>query len=458
VSRNPSNIPFAPSRVPFFYGWVIVAVGTLGVVMSAPGQTMGVSAFTEHLLDALGVSREQLSLAYLIGTATSGLVLTFAGKLYDRWGARVVTLLSCVGLGGMLLWCSQCDRMAAGLSGSLGGGRAAWGFVVILVGFFGIRFCGQGVLTMVSRNMVMKWFDRHRGLANGFMGVGISLGMSGAPMMFAATIDVIGWRHAWLAAAGIVAVVFGAVVLLLYRDNPEDCGLVPDGSLHDDETAVAARLAHRQFTLGEAVRTYAFWVFALALGVFGLQMTAVSFHVVSIFDSVGMSEAMALSIFMPAAVIGVVWQFAAGWISDYVPLKYLLTVMLAGLCGSMASLIDLNETTRWLLILSNALAGGSFGVLSSVTWPRYFGREHLGAISGLNMSVIVLASAIGPWLYSRAMAMTASYAPAAIGCLIFTGGLLLAGIAVRNPQTEFGSARGREGGPHKRATFRRRET
>jgi predicted MFS family arabinose efflux permease len=112
-------------------------------------------------------------------------------------------------------------------------------------------------------------------------------------------------------------------------------------------------------------------------------------------------------------------------------------VMLVGLCGSMACLIDLNETTRWLLIVSNALAGGSFGVLSAVTWPRYFGREHLGAISGLNMSVIVLASAVGPWLYSRAMAMTASYAPAAIGCLMFTGGLLLAGIAVRNPQAKF---------------------
>ena len=44
-------------------------------VMSAPGQTIGVSVFTESLLDATGLSRVEFSNAYLMGTLASGLLL-----------------------------------------------------------------------------------------------------------------------------------------------------------------------------------------------------------------------------------------------------------------------------------------------------------------------------------------------------------------------------------------------
>ena len=79
------NRPFAPARVPIFYGWVIVAVATLGVVMSIPGQTMGVSVFTDHLIEATGLTRLELSNAYLVGTVISGLLLPRGGRLLDRY-------------------------------------------------------------------------------------------------------------------------------------------------------------------------------------------------------------------------------------------------------------------------------------------------------------------------------------------------------------------------------------
>lgn len=62
------DFPFAPRRLPFFYGWVIVGVATLGVVMSIPGQTMGVSVFTDHLIRVTGLTRLELAYTYLVGT------------------------------------------------------------------------------------------------------------------------------------------------------------------------------------------------------------------------------------------------------------------------------------------------------------------------------------------------------------------------------------------------------
>jgi len=57
-----------PAKSPVFYGYVILVVGTIGIYFSIPGQTIGVSVFTDPVKDALGLSRNQFSNAYMIGT------------------------------------------------------------------------------------------------------------------------------------------------------------------------------------------------------------------------------------------------------------------------------------------------------------------------------------------------------------------------------------------------------
>ena len=73
------DFPFSPKKISFFYGWLIVAAGTLAVVFSIPGQTMGFSVFTDVLIKELGLTRVQLSTAYCIGTVISGLSFPFFG-------------------------------------------------------------------------------------------------------------------------------------------------------------------------------------------------------------------------------------------------------------------------------------------------------------------------------------------------------------------------------------------
>ncbi|MFP4432287.1 MAG: hypothetical protein ACLFPV_13630 [Spirochaetaceae bacterium] len=48
-----------------------------------------------------------------------------------------------------------------GLAAALGGGVLA--VAVMTLGFFFLRFTGQGMLTLSSRSMVMEWFDERRG-------------------------------------------------------------------------------------------------------------------------------------------------------------------------------------------------------------------------------------------------------------------------------------------------------
>jgi MFS transporter, OFA family, oxalate/formate antiporter len=52
---------------------------------------------------------------------------------------------------------------------------------------------------------------------------------------------------------------------------------------------------------------------------------------------------------------------------------------------------------------------GMYGILSAVTWPRFFGVKHLGAISGYAMSWMVIGSAVGPFIFSVSYRMTGHY-------------------------------------------------
>lgn len=51
-----ARIPFSAARAPFFYGWIIILMGTLGVLMSTPGQTIGLSTFTDSLIEVLSIN------------------------------------------------------------------------------------------------------------------------------------------------------------------------------------------------------------------------------------------------------------------------------------------------------------------------------------------------------------------------------------------------------------------
>jgi hypothetical protein len=65
-----------------FYGWRIVGLTALLTAMTAPGQTVGVSVFVDPMIQALELSRSQMSLAYLVGTLAGAIGLP---AMLVRW-------------------------------------------------------------------------------------------------------------------------------------------------------------------------------------------------------------------------------------------------------------------------------------------------------------------------------------------------------------------------------------
>lgn len=426
------NKPFSVARLPFFYGWVILVAGTIGILMSIPGQTMGVSVFTESLLSDLQINRNNLSLAYLVGTLISGLLITRAGKLYDKHGARVMTFIAGVMLGVMLVYLTRVDRLVDFMAGKGWLSPALLTFVFLTLGFLGIRFFGQGLLTMVSRNMVMKWFNRRRGLANAVLGIFSALGFSIAPKILDSIIQQLEWRGAWVSLAILVGIVFSIFVLIVYRDNPEDCGCEADGKLGaTKKRRRPPSLPERDYTLLEARKTIAFWAFTLGLSLSALYISGLTFHIVSVFETVGLSREQGLSLFIPSSLIAVGVQFAGGYASDYMKLKYLLLLFALGMMISTLGLIMLGGMpgAYWLIITGNGIVWGLYTVLIGVTWPRFYGLKNLGAISGFSLSWTVIASALGPYMFSLSVEFTGNYDLMGWICLVIA--VFLVGLSFR---------------------------
>lgn len=433
---NRPNFLLSPKQWPFFYGWVILLFGTIGLLMSAPGQTIGVSAFTDSLLTALSLSRDELSLAYMGGTMLSAVLLTKAGQFYDRFGAVKTAMIASIGLGLALIYMSQIDKLSQAM-----GSTPLVTMVMILGGFIFLRFFGQGVLTLCSRTMVVNWFDVRRGLAVGALGVVASYGFSVAPMVFDGLINKYDWSTAWIILAVCIGLIFPVFILVFFKEAPEVYGVLPDGfSKTKNEQKISRFPVVKNYNLSEARRMFSFWVLCAYPAMFGLFTTGFTFHVVSIFGEQSISREIAIHIFQPIAIASIASTIFCSILSDYVKIKYLAFYMGIMSCIAIIGLFQLQAEGiyYWLMILGYGGATGSHSIFLSIFLPRYFGRQHLGAITGQAMTLVVFASAIGPILFSLSLSVFSQYNVAVLICGLAYLVLLICTFFIYNPQETLG--------------------
>ena len=402
---------------PFYYGWIILMVGSIGVLASIPGQTMGVSVFTDHFIEHLQLSRVRISTAYMIGTLTSSLVIPRAGVFYDRMGARLTASIAAIFLALFLLLLSQLPIIVSWLSNLTGVAFTTLAMIIVVIGFFGIRFFGQGIITIVSRGMVARWFSSRRGFVVGIMGVATAFGFSYAPQPLQQLIVRFGWNGALLALSLILALVFLPIVLIFFRSDPDSCGMEVEEGLaprSGNQHAYALDAVH-ELTVDEAKKRPDYWLIMAMIGYWTLFNTAFTFHIVSIFGEVGFTATEAVKIFLPISVISVIAQFIGSYASDRISLKILYGVFgLFMLLASISLAYIYLPAARYVAILGYGVANGLFSMLQIVTWPKLYGRRHLGAVSGFAMSIAVAGSAIGPWLFSLVYQVTGAYRNAGI--------------------------------------------
>jgi sugar phosphate permease len=227
------------------------------------------------------------------------------------------------------------------------------------------------------------------------------------------------------------------VALLLVRRTPESIGipsdhveLKPAGSAREREIAAAT------FTLSQALRTRAFWTFALAAAVFNLIFSGVALFSEAILRERRFYDAATFRASMGIlAMGGILANFLGGYLAGKMSLHRLMAL---GMLTVTASLVLLPFATTRAAVFAYAtlmgLAGGIVTVVFFACWPKIFGRTHLGKVQGAAQVLTVVFSAAGPGLLALGERHQGSFARTFLLMAPVVGALAIACWSVRMPR------------------------
>ena len=369
------------SGSPVYYGWVILLVGTFGMFMTTPGQTLGVSIFLDRIIQDLGLSRASVSLMYTLGTLIGSFSLPFIGRFVDVRGPRIAVIIISALFALACLWMGL-------VSGPL----------TLLLGFILIRGLGQGALGLVSLHVINLWFVRRRGLAVGLSGLGMAVATALFPFVIEGLISAFGWRTAYMVLGVLVAGTILPLGAWLYRGKPELYGLRPDSRVQPLDSAA---VQERRYTLARARRTVTFWLFVSA-DVFGAALgTGLIFHHYNIMAGGGIDRLEAAAVFVPFGFIAAGSNLLTGVLLDRLPPRFLLSASLVLLCSSL--ILASYVSTPLLVLVYGAVLGvaqGTRGAISGSAYAHYFGRTYIGSIKGFVATLTVAGTAVGPLLFA----------------------------------------------------------
>jgi len=377
----------------FYYGWVVLGVAALGMVGTLPGRTQGLGLITEPLIRDLGIGRVAYAQINLVATLIGSLFCFGVGRITDSRGSRIVLTALSLALGAVVLIMSRATSLAA---------------VLVLITL--TRGLGQSALSIVSLAMVGKWFRRRLTRAMAAYALITSVGFMLAFPLVGAIVSARGWRTAWASIGAALLVGLAPAAWIAVRSSPEAMGLEVDGGIGDE---VAERIEQAQATLAEALRSPAFWVFAVASSVYGLVASGIGLFNESILAERGFAPEVYHRALAVMAITGLAGNFAAGAFADRGSLRRVLIAALLILTGALVALPHVSSITHVMAqAVTMGVSGGFVMVVFFSFWGRAYGRAHLGKIQGAAQAMTVLASAIGPLLLAWCVDTTGSYTAA----------------------------------------------
>ena len=384
-----------------YYGWVVLAVASLGGFVSAGSSQMYMGSVLLAITGDTGWTYTAISSALLAGTVTGGLVSPLAGAWVDRHGPRLL-----MGLAALV--------MAAGFV------LMGWSpnLAVFYVGYMLARGAAQGALGgAAQRAVAVHWFLHYRGRALGIASMSVPLG--GAAMAFAgawAQRHGWNWRELFVAMGALTVLTVLPSAWLLLRRSPEALGLQPDGGPVVARSAQAGRRRRIDadeypWTLPQALRTRTLHLLMAAAVVAIAANGTVVFYHVTYLVSRGVSQVQAVTAVSVLALTGALANVVWGYLSEFVPERTLAIV--SQLLAAASVLLWLTVDSAGGALLMSAAMGllvRGEGSLTGLILTSYFGRFAFGRIAGLMASFQLVALGLGPVVASAVYDVSQSYA------------------------------------------------
>jgi MFS family permease len=390
-------------RLPFFYGWVVVAVAfvTMGVGVNT---RTAFSLLFPPILAEFGWERAATAGAFSVGFVVATAYVPFMGMAMDRLGPRLVIPVGVV-------ICSIGLALATLIS-------RPWHLHLTLGALVG---GGSIFLTYIGHSLFLPhWFVRRRGLAIGVAFAGVGVGSMVLFPWLQRMIEAGGWRAACWALALILLLVVLPLNIAFQRGRPEELGLAPDGGVAGtgagrvaDDNVVDRAWASVDWTLGRAARTGRFWwlfvgFFCALFAWYMVQVHQTKYLLEAGFDPTRAAFALGL-----VGLFSIAGQIGLGHLSDRIGREWAWTIGGLGFVGCYLALLGLpaypTAPMLYAMVASQGLVGYGLASVFGAIPAEIFQGRHFGTIFGtLNLGGNA-GAAFGPWVAGAVYDRTGSY-------------------------------------------------
>ncbi len=361
------------------------------ILQIALGAVYAWSVFRKPLTARFGWSIEQVTLTFTIAIFVLGFAAFFGGLWNNKSGPRVVAMT-----GGLLY----------GLGVALAS-LSAQGLWWLYLSYGVIGGIGIGFAYIIPISVLVKWFPDKRGLMTGIAVGGFGAGALITAPLATHLIKSVGVTTTFLyLGIGflIVSVIAGSFMV-----NPP-AGYVPEG--WTPPAALKKAEATRDFTLGEALRSWQWWALWLLL----FLNTSAGISIISQ-ESPLFQELSGVTAIVAAGMVGIVaFGNALGrvfwaWVSDLIPRRFVFLIMflLQAVLFWILPGINTQGALTFVAFMILLCYGGGFGTMPAFA-ADYFGPKYVGSIYGLMLTAWGFASAFGPLLIAHTRQLTGHYA------------------------------------------------
>ena len=334
---------------------------------SSFGQTFFISLFVPFWVATLSITNAAFGTMYAFVTIFSAFLLSLSGKYIDQMPLRKFGLIVFSGLMVSVIILSQ-----------------SYNVVVLMIGLFMVRWCGQGLMTHTSSNGIAKNFDSNIGKALGFAALGHPVGQFILPILILPLIALVGWRSALIYTA------IAAIVLVL----PALWAITPVTST---EPVVRGNFTGSKGKSTTYFRSSLFWTIAVNIFLIPFIITAVMLYQYTIGQSKGWEVSwVAFSFAFFAIFNGVALLLSGNLVDKYSGIKLFPLYLIPAMLALVAMFVFSN---KWVFPVFYALLGVSTGLgttIKTAILAEIYGIVNLGRIRSYFSTILVISTALGP--------------------------------------------------------------
>ena len=357
----------------------------IGMILSTPAILMQpLGLFLKTMTAEFGWSRTAFSGVVAMASLANMIILPIAGYLVDRFGPRRIiaigTVLGCASYAALSLASSYAQLIALIMIAVAAGNLASY---------------------PAFMSLAQRWFDERLGFALAVTSTGLAVGVAIFSFVISRTIELSGWRAAFV-TVGSAALLIGLInVLVLVRDD--------EGRLSRDVSpGETARMVDTSVSLGSALGTGDFWLYTSSFTLIIFAVVGCNFHLPALLSDRGALPGQIATVLAAGAAGSLFGRLVTGILLDRYSVMHVAAVFFIGQAVGFMLLLN---GLQWALpasFLLGAVQGAEVDVMGYVI-ARRFGRTAYARIFGSCFGLTLVGAMVGPIVMATIFDRTGSY-------------------------------------------------